>query len=368
MANIPFMNLSRQYETLSEEVQTVMQKVCSETQFIGGKYVDEFEKDFASYLGAKYALATSNGTDALFLACKALGLGPGDQVIVPANTFIASAAAVVSTGAEVVFADCTEDTWEIDPESVRKKLSKKTKAVMGVHLYGLPFNVEEIQKICKENGLFLIEDCAQAHGATYKGKKVGTFGDIAGFSFYPGKNLGAYGDAGAIVTNDSHLAERIISLRNHGSLEKYVHDEIGFNMRLDGIQAAILSLKLKYLPEWTERRRAIARMYDEGITNRVLTKQVWESHTISAYHLYVVLVDDRESFMKYMESNGVSCGIHYPIPCHKQKAFAKDADSKLPNSENAAAKCVSLPMFPELTDEEIGHIITVCNKYRQVSE
>lgn len=363
MAELNFMDLSRQYESIKEEIRQAFDDVCIQNAFVGGPFVEKFENEFSLYAGVKHTIGVSNGTDALFLACKALGLGRGDEVIVPANTFIASAWGPMHTGANVVFSDCQKDTWEIDPKSVEEQITEKTRAIMGVHLYGQPFDVDSILSIAKKNNLYVIEDCAQAHGATYKDKPVGSFGAVSGFSFYPGKNLGAYGDAGAVVTNDDKIDAAIRILRNHGSSIRYHHDIVGYNMRLDGIQAAILSVKLKHLKLWTKRRQDIGDKYDNEIINDRIVKQKRIAHNESVHHLYVVCVDDRESFMKYMEEKGVSCGIHYPIPCHLQKAIKNGREGKFPNAEFLSEHCVSLPMFPELTCDEVDRVIDLCNSY-----
>jgi len=363
MTELNFMDLSRQYEGIKEEIRQAFDNVCSQTAFVGGPFVEKFEDEFSSFVGVRHTIGVSNGTDALFLACKALGIGPGDEVIVPANTFIASAWGPIHAGADVIFSDCQKDTWEIDPTSVEDCLTKKTKAIVGVHLYGQPFDVDAIKSITDENELCLIEDCAQAHCAMYKGRPVGTFGDASGFSFYPGKNLGAYGDAGAVVTNDDDIDSAIRILRNQGSHIRYHHETVGYNMRLDGIQAAILSVKLKYLRSWTRRRQDIAALYDCKITNGHIIKQKRPVYVESVHHLYVVCVDDRDSFIEHMKENGVLCGIHYPIPCHLQSAIKKEGTRDCPNAEFQSEHCVSLPMFPELTDIEVDRVIDLCNSY-----
>lgn len=360
---IPFMDLKRQYESISAEVLGAIKSVCDETAFVGGRFVDDFEKQFSAYIGAHRIVSTSNGTDALFLAYKAMGLGPGDEVIVPSTTFIATASAVVRTGAEVVFADCDENTWEVDPKSVESLISDRTKAITGVHLYGQPCDIDALCRISEENNLAFIEDCAQAHGARYRGQFVGTIGDIGCFSFYPGKNLGAYGDAGAVSVHDDDIACRIISLRDHGSIHKYEHDEIGYNMRMDGIQAAVLSAKLPHLDSWTKARQHIAEEYNSRIVNPAIKIQKHYPESSSVYHLYVVEVEDRKDFIDYMKENGVSCGIHYPVACHMQPAFADMNNDDLPNSIRHAERCVSLPMFPELEQCELDRVIDLCNGY-----
>lgn len=360
---IPFMNLTRQYGTIKSEVTEAISVVLENAEFIGGPHVQEFEISFAAYLGAKRVVTVSNGTDALFLAYRALGLGPGDDVVVPSTTFIATASAVVRTGANVIFADCDPDTWEVDPKSVRDVMTDNTKALVGVHLYGQPFDVSNMISIARDEGCRLVEDCAQAHGATFNGRKVGTFGDASAFSFYPGKNLGAYGDAGAVVTNDDIVADQVVSLRDHGSVVKYRHDELGYNMRMDGIQAAVLNVKLKHLDAWTARRREIADEYQRSINNPSVKLQKSYNGSRSVYHLFVVEVEDRDRFLDYMKEGGVACGIHYPVACHKQPAFSQFNDDDFPNAVSHASSCVSLPMFPELTAEEIDKVVDLVNGY-----
>lgn len=362
---IPFHDLKRQYKSIKQEINQAVKKVFAETAFSGGVYVAHFEEEFAEYCGVKYCVGVNSGTSALQLAMLALGIGAGAEVIVPANTFIATAAAVSHVGATPVFVDCDAKTWEIDTAQIEKSITGKTKAIIGVHLYGQPFDVDVIGKIVRKHKLFLIEDCAQAHGALYKSKKVGGLCDVACWSFYPGKNLGACGEAGAVTTNNKKYAERITSLRNHGSDKKYYHEEIGFNMRMDGIQGAILSVKLKHLDAWNRRRQEIARMYQDKITNTKIIKQDQPSFTTSVYHLFVVTSANRERLRLYLNHHDISTGLHYPVPCHLQRAY-KFLNYKIgscPHAEYLAKHCLSLPLFPELTDEEVKRIIDMINKY-----
>lgn len=362
---INFMDLGRQCNELRAEMLDAISGVIDSTSFVGGSVVKDFENGFAESLGVKHAVSTSNGTDALFLACKALDLGEGDEVIVPANTFIASAWAPAHCGAKVVFADCNPDTWLTDFSNVEDLITDRTRAIIGVHLYGQPFDVGTMSEKCQQLGIPLIEDCAQAHYATWKGRFVGTFGSIGCFSFYPGKNLGAYGDAGCVVTDDDGLSDRIRALGNHGSRVKYKHESDGYNMRMDGIQAAVLSVKMKYIDSWTERRRSIARRYNAEIENSLIKKQHIDSNSNGVSHLYAVLADDRQRFMSYMAENGINCGIHYPIPVHLQEAFSSLGYTRgsLPVAEYVADHCVSIPMFPELTDDEVERVVEVINSY-----
>ncbi len=362
---IEFMDIKRQYKFHKAEFMEAIEMVCEETAFSGGKYVENFEKEFARYIGTEYCSCVDSGTAALFLAVEALGISEGDEVIVPANTFIASAWGAVHAGATPVFVDCTSDTWEIAAEKLEEKITERTKAIIGVHLYGNPFDFDEVNRIAKKHGLFVIEDCAQAHGALYKGKKVGTLGDIACFSFYPGKNIGAFGEGGAITTNNVEYYNKINLLKNHGSSVRYHHDIVGYNMRMGGIQGAILSVKLNYLDGWNQRRREIAAKYLEQIKNSKIKFQKISELVVPVYHIFEIQVDDSEKFMEYMNDKGILCGRHYPIPCHLQKVFADLGYEvgDMPNAEELAEHCISLPMFPELTESEIARVIETCNEY-----
>jgi len=362
---IPFLDLKKQYLQIKNEILREIECVLEEAIFSSGKYVEKFEINFASFCGTKYCVAVNNGTSALHLTMLALGIGKGDEVIVPANTFIATAWSVSYCNATPVFVDCTADTWEIDASKIEEKITHKTKAIAGVHLYGQPFDVDPIQTIAKKYKLYLIEDAAQAHGALYKGQRVGSFGEMACFSFYPSKNLGTYGEGGAIVTNHETYYNHLNILRNNGSRKRYYHDEIGFNMRMGEIEAAVLCVKLQYLNLWNYRRKEIARMYQQGISNPKIKLQSQPSFTDSVYHLFVITTKDRNRLMKYLQANGVFTGLHYPIPCHLQKAYAHLGYKKgdFPNAEYLAAHCLSLPMFPELTNEEVEKIIELLNKF-----
>jgi dTDP-4-amino-4,6-dideoxygalactose transaminase len=362
---IPFLNLKKQYLQIKEEVLHKIENVLEDTAFSGGKYVEEFEKNFANYCDTKYCVAVNNGTSALHLAMLALGIGEGDEVIVPANTFIATAWGVSYCNATPVFVDCTADTWEIDASKIEEKITPKTKAIAGVHLYGQPFDIDTLKAIAQKHNLYLVEDAAQAHGAYYKGKRVGGFGEMACFSFYPGKNLGTYGEGGGIVTNDEKYFRHLQSLRNHGSVVRYYHDEIGYNMRMGGVEAAVLSVKLQYLDKWNNRRKEIAKIYQQGITNPKIKMQAQPEFTDSVYHLFVITTEDRDGLMKYLNEHQIFPGLHYPVPCHLQKAYAhlgyKQGDC--PNAEYLASHCLSLPMFAELSDAEVEKVIELLNKF-----
>jgi dTDP-4-amino-4,6-dideoxygalactose transaminase len=362
---IPCLDLKRQHQSIKKEIFEAFEKVYENTAFSGGSFVEEFEKAFAAYCNTKYAIGVNNGTTALHLAMLALGIGVGDEVIIPANTFIATAWGVSHAGATPVFVDCDADTWEIDATKIEEAINEKTKAVIGVHLYGQPFDIDAVKQICQKHNLFLIEDAAQAQGARFKGVPVGGFGEMACFSFYPGKNLGACGEAGGLTTNSEKYTKHLQSLRNHGSVVRYYHDEIGYNMRMGGLEGASLNIKLKYLENWNNRRRVIAKRYLNEIKNSKIKMQKQPDYADSIFHLFVVTTDHKDSFVKHLDDNGIAAAFHYPVPCHLQKAYShlghKPGD--FPNSEYLAAHCVSLPMFAELTDEEVNKVIEVVNSY-----
>lgn len=362
---IPFLDLKKQYTQIKPEVLKAVEQVYDNTAFTGGKFVESFESNFAKYCEAKYAVAVNSGTSALHMAMCALNIGAGDEVIIPANTFVATAWAVSYVGATPVFVDCKEDTWEIDPAKIEEKISPKTKAIIGVHLYGKPFDIEAVSAIAKKHNVFFVEDAAQAHGATYNGKRIGSFGDLACFSFYPGKNLGTYGEGGAVTTNNKEFADRIAKLRNHASVNKYYHEEVGYNMRMGGVEGAVLDIKLKYIDSWNNRRKEIAKYYQTNIANPKIQLQKQDAISESVYHLFVVTPDDRDKFMSYMQENGIGCGMHYPVPCHLQEAYKELGYIKgdIPHSEYLADHCVSLPMFAELTEQEVQKVVEVINKY-----
>ena len=362
---IPCLDLKGQHEQIKEEVFDSFEKVYEKTAFSGGSFAETFERNFAKFCNTDFAVAVNSGTSSLHLAMLALNIGEGDEVIVPANTFIATAWGVSYSGATPVFVDCKSDTWEIDLDSVRKKISNKTKAVIGVHLYGQPFDIDAVQDLCNEHNLYLIEDAAQAHGATYKSKTVGSFGDMACFSFYPGKNLGACGEGGGITTNNEAFYNHLLSLRNHGMTERYYHDEVGFNMRMGGLESASLDVKLKYLSSWNESRKHIARRYQREIVNPKIKMQSQPEWSDSVYHLFVVTVDDRDDLIKYLNEKNIFPALHYPVSCHLQKAYKELGYKKgdFPNAEYLADHCLSLPMFAELTNEEVDFVIESLNQY-----
>lgn len=366
MEYIKRIDLKRNYLKYKEEYDAALLKACDNTSFSGGMCAEEFDKEFAAFCGSKYASGVNNGTSALHCAMMALGVKPGDEVIVPANTFIATAWAPSYCGATPVFVDCTSDTWEIDPDKIEEKITDKTKGIIGVHLYGQPFEFDKVKAIADKYGLFVVEDCAQAHGAIYKGKKVGTLGEMGCFSFYPGKNLFCFGEGGSVTSDNQEYIDKINIIKNHGSKVRYQHEMIGYNMRLEGTQGAVLSVGLSHLDEWSEKRWEIGNRYLKEITNPLITMQAHPEGTKTVFHLFVITVEKRDEFIEYMNEHGIGCDRHYPIPCHLQEAYAhlgyKEGDC--PNAEYLAKHCVSLPMFPELTDEEVAYVIEMCNQFK----
>lgn len=355
---VPFVDLKAQYQSLKGEFDEAVAKVMSETAFIGGRYATAFEGEFAAYLGVDHCVAVANGTDAIEIALKAIGVEPGDEVIVPANTFIATAEAVSNIGAKPVFVDIEPTYYNIDPAKIEEKITERTRAIIAVHLYGLPAEMDAIMQIARKHGLKVLEDTAQAHGATYKGQKTGTFGDVATFSFYPSKNLGAFGDAGGIATNDKEVADRARLIANHGQAAKNRHTIEGRNSRMDGIQAAVLSVKLPHLESWLEARRANASVYDELLHDSGLTLPTAAEHSRHTYHLYVIQVDDRDGVQAKLGEAGIETGTHYPIALPFMEAYAhlghKPADFPIAHSQ--MSRILSLPMYAELKREQIEYV------------
>lgn len=358
-------DLKRDFAKHKEEYMDAIVRVCQETAFSGGKFADKFDEEFAEYVGTQYACGLNNGTSALHCAMLALGVGPGDEVIVPANTYIATAWGVSYTGATPVFVDCTSDTWQIDPAKIEERITDRTKGIIGVHLYGQPFDYAGVKAVADKYGLFVVEDCAQAAGATFEGRNVGTLGELACFSFYPGKNLYAFGEGGSVTCNNEAYFKHMTRLKNQGCDRRYYHDEIGYNYRLEGLQGAVLSVSLKFLPEWTAARRKIGERYHREITNPLITMQYHPENTESVYHLFVITVPDHDDFVDYMESQNVECNQHYPVPCHLQDAyrFLGYQAGDCPNAEYLAGHCVTLPLFPEMRKEEVDRVIALCNAY-----
>jgi dTDP-4-amino-4,6-dideoxygalactose transaminase len=355
---IPFNDMSFVGNPLKTEIFKKWEKIIEESNYILGKEVDVFEKSFAQFSGMRHCIGVGNGTDALEISLRALEVGPGDEVIVPANSFIASALAVIRTGAKPVFIDCDE-YYLLNVSDLERKLSKKTKVVMPVHLYGQMAQVEQIvDKI--PQGVFLVEDSAQAQGATRNEKNCGSLGDLVATSFYPGKNLGAYGDAGAVLTNNADLAERVKRIRNYGSNVKYFHPEIGFNSRLDSLQAAVLNLKLEKLKEYNQLRNDIADMYNLILKDceKISVPKTAEGN-YHVWHLYVIRIKNRMKIIEFLKSKGIETGIHYPTPIHLQGAFRKSNQTEIfLNSENFANEILSLPIFPGMSNSQIEYVAT----------
>ncbi len=360
-AKVPLVDLKAQYAGIRGEIDAAIQNVLDTTGFIGGPQIKGFEEEFARFCGAEAAIGVSSGTTALHLALLAAGVGEGDEVVTVAHTFIATAEMIVRCGARAVFCDIDPETATMSPDDFRRKITKKTKAVLPVHLYGCPAEMGEILEIARGSGIAVIEDAAQAHGALYRGKVAGSIADFACFSFYPGKNLGAYGDGGAITCRSKEKAAWISSMANHGRRDKYVHDEEGYNYRLDSIQAAILRVKLRHLPGWNESRRRAAGLYDArlaGIPGIEIYR--YPAHITPVYHLYVIRVGpDRDGVLARMRERGIDAGIHYPVPLHLQPAYRHLGIPKgsLPETEKAAATCLSLPIYPEITEAQIDSVV-----------
>ena len=355
---VPFVDLKAQYLNLKDEFDAAVAGVMSETAFISGKYAAAFENDFAAYLGVNHCIACANGTDAIEIALKAAGIEPGDEVLLPANTFIATAEAISNIGAKPIFVDIEPVFYNIDPAKIEEKITPRTKAIIAVHLYGLPAEMDEIMSIARKHGIKVLEDSAQAHGATYRGQKVGSFGDAATFSFYPSKNLGAFGDAGAIVTNNKEIAARAHLIANHGQSAKNRHTIEGRNSRMDGIQAAILSVKLPHLESWLEARRANARIYNDLLRETGLMLPVAPEHSRHTYHLYVVQVPDRDSVQAKLGETGIESGVHYPIALPFMEAYAHlgHEPPDFPVSHSQMGRILSLPMYAELNEQQIEHV------------
>lgn len=362
---IPFVSFKPMEQELDQQLRDAFSRVFERSWYIEGVECQNFEKAFADYCGTEFCVGCGNGLDALMLSLKALGIGEGDEVIVPSNTYIATALAVTYVGATPVFVEPILDTFNIDPTKIEEKINEKTKAIMPVHLYGQPADMDPIMEIAGKYNLYVVEDCAQAHGATYKGKKIGTFGDAAGFSFYPGKNLGALGDAGAAVTNKKEIADKIRALGNYGSDYKYHHIYQGNNSRLDELQAAFLSEKLPILDKMNAERRRIADMYLKGITNSKIILPTVIEEVQPVWHIFGIRCEERDALADYLEQQGIATNMHYPIPMHLQGAY-KDLgilEGMLPLAEEISKTELSLPMYYGMKDEEIRYVIEKINTF-----
>jgi dTDP-4-amino-4,6-dideoxygalactose transaminase len=355
---IPLLDLYAQYLSIKGDVDAAIQRTIVQSAFIGGDELRAFEAEYAEYCEAKAAVGVGNGTDALYLALRALGVGPGDEVITVAHTFIATAEAISLTGARPIFADILEDTMLMDPDALEAAVTPRTRAIVPVHLYGQPCDMDRIMEIARRRRLKVVEDAAQAHGARWRGRRVGSIGDMGCFSFFPGKNLGAYGDGGAVVSQDEEIMRRVRMIANHGRLDKYFHQMEGVNSRLDGLQAAVLRVKLRNLDAWNAARQRNAQQYMEMLAGSDARLPVVDARAESAWHLFVLRVSERDEVRRELNQRGIAAGIHYPVPLHRQPAY-KDlniAEGALPVTERTAASVISLPMYPELSSEQIATV------------
>jgi dTDP-4-amino-4,6-dideoxygalactose transaminase len=355
---VKFVDLSAQHKTLESEIKDVFNRVLANCSFVLGPEVEKFEKAFASYCQAAHCIAVSNGTAALQLVLQGLGVGPGDEVITVAHTFIATAEAITAAGARPVFVDIDSVSYTLDPTKLEGAITPRTKAIIPVHLYGQPADMDPINAIAAKHGIAIIEDACQAHGTKYKGRRAGSLGRAACFSFYPSKNLGACGEGGAVTTDDAELAKKVRMLRDHGSVRKYEHDFPAYNLRLEGLQGGVLAVKLPHLDGWNENRRALAMRYNELFAGSKVVSPKQMTYADHVYHLYVVVVEDRETLREALSEQGIENGLHYPIPLHLQKAYADLGYKKgdFPVSEYVAANHVSLPMYAELPVEHVEHV------------
>ena len=354
---IEFAGLQQQYDEIAEQIEQAVHRILKGGWFILGQELEEFEQEFSSYIGTKIGIGVNSGSDALLLAVQALGIGNGDEVLTVSHTFISTVDSIVRNGARSLFVDIDPDTYCIDASQIEKKITKKTRAIIPVHLYGNPADMSSIIEIAKKYNLHIIEDASQAHGAKYKGKRVGSIGDIGCFSFYPAKNLGAYGDGGMVVTDNAELAEKIRKLRNYGQPQKNVHDFIGINSRLDEIQAAVLRVKLRYLDKWNRRRREIAGQYNALLGGLPVITPIEKEFAEHVYHLYVIRCEYRNKLQQHLLQHEIHTQIHYPIPVHKQKAYRDlGFDVNLPVTERICNEILSLPMHPWLSEADVKKV------------
>jgi dTDP-4-amino-4,6-dideoxygalactose transaminase len=358
---VPFLDLGAMSAEVMDEIFPAWERLVEQSDFVLGKPVSDFEEAFSAYCGCSHTAGVASGLDALKLILRAMDIGSGDEVITVANSFVATALAISAVGAEPVLVDMQDSDFLIDTDALEEAISPRTKAIMPVHLYGHPVDMDSVLEVAKRHGLKVIEDACQAHGALYKGRKAGSIGDAAAFSFYPGKNLGAFGDGGAVTTNDAALAERICRLRNYGSSVRYHHDELGENSRLDTMQAVVLLAKLKRLERWTDARRRVAARYREGLSDLEGLRLPLENESVRhVYHLFVIRTARRDALMAHLEAEGIGSIIHYPIPIHLQKAYAgKWQEGAFSETERAAKEILSLPIYPTLSDAAVDRVIEV---------
>jgi len=363
---VQFLDLKSQYESIRDEIESALQQVLDNTAFAGGKFVDQFENEFASYCTCNHAVGVGNGTEALWIALLTLGVGQGDEVITVPNTFIATTVAISFCGPKPVFVDIDEKTYNMDPALLESAITPRTKAIIPVHLYGQMAEMDSIMEIAQSHGLFVIEDASQAHGAEHRGRAAGSIGDVGCFSFYPGKNLGAYGEAGVIVTNNAELALKMKMFRDHGQVKKYYHSIIGWNARMDGFQGAVLSVKLKHLSTWTEARRNNAKKYHEQLIElNNITLPIEADYAKHVYHIYSILAINPDKLMNYLREKEIFCAMHYPVPIHLQESyrFLGLGKGSYPVAEKCAKEQLSLPMYAELTDEQIHYVTSEIRRY-----
>jgi dTDP-4-amino-4,6-dideoxygalactose transaminase len=362
---VPYLDLSAQIRSLRAELDAAIARTLDNCSFCLGPDVAQFEKDFAGFCAAEHCVGFNSGTSALHVGLMLLNVGRGDEVISTPHTFVATSWAISYVGAKPVYVDIDDATFNLDPKLIEKAITPRTKAIMPVHLYGHPCDVDAMLAVCQRHNLPLVEDACQAHGAKYKGRTVGTLGEWSGFSFYPGKNLGACGEGGALVTNNAAFAARARSLREHGSSVRYYHDEVGFNYRMEGIQGAVLGVKLKKLKDWTAGRRRVAQRYHELLADTPLQLPLEPAWAESVYHLYVVRHPRRDELKKHLEANGVGCALHYPLPLHLQKCYASLGykEGAFPVAEKAARECLSLPIYPEMTDAQVRRVVEVIQDF-----
>ncbi len=369
MSKIPLVDLRAQYETIKPEIDAAIQRTIDSTAFILGPEAKRFEDHFAAFCNVKHAIGLDSGTAALHLALLALGVGPGDEVITTTHTFVATSEAIAVTGARPVFVDIDPRTYNIDPQKIEDAITPRTKAIIPVDLYGQPAEMDPILEIGRRRHIPIIEDAAQSHGALYRDRRTGSMADMTTFSFYPGKNLGAYGDAGALVTNNDELAAKIRMLRDHGRTSKYEHEINGYGYRLDGIQGAVLDVKLEHLSDWNAKRRAHADYYTELLSNMDIVTPYEPSHIQGVYHLYVIRTKQRDALMNYFKAQNIEAGIHYPVPLHLQPVY-KDLGyhrGDFPITEKAADEVLSLPIYPELTQSQMDHVIATMREFYQAN-
>lgn len=362
---ISFLDFRPMHDEIEEKIMSAFKKVYEKNWFIMGEEVQSFQNEFSKFCDVNYTVGCGTGLDALYLILKANNIGTGDEVIIPSNTFIATALAVSYTGATPIFVEPNINTYTIDVNLIEEKITSKTKAIIAVHLYGHPSDMDGICEIAKKHNLLVMEDAAQAHGATYKGRKVGSLGDASGFSFYPGKNMGALGDGGCVTTNNEEIYAKIKALSNYGSHKKYHHSYKGTNSRLDEMQAAFLRIKLQHIEKWNEQRAEIAHKYITGINNSKITLPVIEENIKDAWHLFVVRTEKREEFQQYLKNNGIDTVIHYPIPIHLQECYKELGfkEGAYPIAEKIAREVLSLPVWPGMTEEQIDYVISTVNKW-----